>query len=393
MSITTHRTLVARVLLGSCACFPIALVREAPAQSGVSQASQSQPDRLLAGGHYLRAEQPLRAAVQRVPNDAHALSDLSIVDWAFNRLDAAIADAERAVAASPNSAEAHSKLADALGAKLVASNTDPRVGTFAKISLAHRFRKEIDRTLELDPNDVDALQDLAQFYWHAPGMVGGDKQKARQTADRLFTVSPFRGAETRADFVQIDNDNKNEQDISHRNAALQAIWQRAVSAQPESYDARAALAAAYLEETGGVEHLSSAETEAKRALAIDPSRINAYSVLAVVYARTGRWNECDALLKQARERIPEDRTPEYATAVAILNGNLSPQFQKAEQLLRNYLAQSPEGQAPSHATAHWRLGQLLEKQGRKADAVRELQAAVQQDGSLEGAKKDLKRLS
>ena len=62
-------------------------------------------------------------------------------------------------------------------------------------------------------------------------------------------------------------------------------------------------------------------------------------------------------------------------------------------MLRDYLTQPPEGQAPSHAGAHWRLGLVLEKQGRKGDAIRELQTAVQMDGSLDVAKKDLKRLS
>jgi len=157
----------------------------------------SPADKLLADGHYRRAEPVVRAALGRTPNDAHYLSDLSIVDWAFNRLDNAIADSERAVAADQGSAEAHAHLADAIGSKLVSSTA----GTFEKLSLAHRFRKEIDRTLELDPNDVDALQDLAQFYWNAPGMVGGDRTKARQTADKLFTISPFRAASARTDFL------------------------------------------------------------------------------------------------------------------------------------------------------------------------------------------------
>jgi hypothetical protein len=65
----------------------------------------------------------------------------------------------------------------------------------------------------------------------------------------------------------------------------------------------------------------------------------------------------------------------------------------AEQLLRDYLGQPTEGQEPNQAAAHWRLGLVLEREGRKADAVRELQAAVSQDGTLDAAKKDLKRLS
>jgi tetratricopeptide (TPR) repeat protein len=337
-------------------------------------------DKLLAEGHYRRAEQAVRAALARTPNNAHYLSDLSIVDWAFGRLDSAIANGERAVAADPRSAEAHAHLGDALGAKLASSTA----GTMEKLSLAHRFRKEVDKTLELDPNDVDALQDLAQFYWHAPGMVGGDKNKARQTADRLFGISPFRAASARADFL---SDDPNP---ARRNAAIEAVWRTAVAARPADYEARAALAEALLAEPG---HLNEAENEAKRAVAMDPTRVSAWSSLAVVYASTGRWAELDAALKQARAKVPDDRTPQYKAAVAILTVNAGPQMQLAETMLRDYLAQPPEGQAPSHAGAHWRLGLVLERQGRKADAVHEMQTAVQMDGSLDLARKDLKRLS
>jgi predicted Zn-dependent protease len=381
MSIAARRSLLA--FLSVAACLP----PRCESRSLADQTGQPSADHLLDNGHYLRAEQAIRAALQSNPNDAHALSDLSVVDWAFNRLDAAIGDAEKAVAAAPNSAEAHSKLADALGAKIVSSNA----GTFEKISLAHRFRKEIDRTLELDPNDIDALQDLAQFYWNAPGFVGGDKQKARQTADRLFAIAPYQAAAARVDFAS------DEADANRRNTAILAIWQSAVSARPGSYDARAALAAAYLDASPPESHdansLGAAEAEAKRALALDPTRVDAYTVLAVVFTRAGRWDDLTALLKQARDRVPDDCSPQYRAAVAILAGNQNQQLQRAEQLLRDYLAQPPEGRQPSHAGAHWRLGQVLERQGRKAEAVREFQIAVQQDGSLEQAKKDLKRLS
>jgi len=371
----------------------LALVAVLPSVAGTTAAAcQSGADKLLADKHYLRAEQEIRQALQHSPNDAHALSDLSVVDRAFGRWDAALVNAEKAVAVAGNSVEAHSKLADALGGKLLASDADPRVGTFAKISLAHRFRKEIDRTLELDPNDLDALQDLARFYWHAPSMVGGDKQKARQTADRLFQIAPDRGAIARADIAS------DESDAIRRAAAIEAIWREAVAARPESYDGRAALAAALLDEAtldgaSGASHLAAAEAEAKRALALDASRIDAYRVLAAVCSRNSRWSELDALLNQAHASVPDDRAPEFTAAVAILTSAAPSQLPRAEQMLRDYLSQPAEGREPHAADAHWRLGLVLEKEGRRADAARELQTAVQQDPSLEDARKELKRLS
>jgi len=353
---------------------------------------QTGADKLIDDKHYLRAEQEIRRALQRAPNDAHLLSDLSVVDRAFARWDAALANAEKAVAVAGSSVEAHSKLADALGGKLLVSDADPRVGTFTKISLAHRFRKEIDRTLELDPNDLDALQDLARFYWHAPGIVGGDKQKARETADRLFRIAPDRGAIARADIAS------DEGDAPRRAAAIEGIWREAVAARPESYDAHAALAAAYLdratvEGASGANHLAAAEAEAKRALAMDSSRVDGYRVLASVYVLGARWNELDGLLKQARASVPDDRAPEFSAAVTILTSGAPQQLSRAEQMLREYLSQAVEGREPTSATAHWRLGLVLEREGRRGDALRELQLAVQQDGSLEAARVDLKRLS
>jgi tetratricopeptide (TPR) repeat protein len=348
-----------------------------------AQSNHATADQLLAEGHYLRAEHPVRAAVARNPNDAHALIDLSILEWSFNHLDAAIGAAEKAVSAAPNSAEAHAHLADALGSKLIVSTG----GTMEKISLAHRFRKEIDRTLELDPNNIDSLEDLAQFYWHAPGLVGGDRNKARQTADKLFQLSPFRGSRARADFALDDSDP------NRRAKAVVGIWQTAVAARPNEYDCRAALASAYLEQATDPNHLANAEAEAKRAKTLDATRIDAYKTLAVVYAKAGRWDELDTVLKQAKANVPDDRAPEYVAAMAILSDDNEAQLQRAELLLRDYLGQTAEAQGPTHASAHWRLGQVLERQGRKADAVREFQTAVSQDGSLDGAKKDLKRLS
>ena len=352
-------------------------------RSALAQLDHAGADRLLAEGHYLRAEQPVRTAVERSPNDAHALVNLSILEWSFNRLDAAIGASERAVSAAANSAEAHAHLADALGSKLIVSTA----GTMEKISLAHRFRKEIDKTLELDPNNVDSLQDLAQFYWNAPGLVGGDKNKARQTADKLYQLSPFRGASARADFAT------GESDPGRRAATVVGIWKAAVAARPNDYDCHAALAAAYLEQTADPNHLANAEAEAKRARALDTMRIDAYKTLAVVYANAGRWEELDGTLKQAKMDVPDDRAPEYVAATAIFNENNGAQWQRAEALLRDYLGQTTEAQEPSHARAHWRLGQVLEREGNKVEAVRELQTAISQDGSLDGAKKDLRRLS
>jgi tetratricopeptide (TPR) repeat protein len=359
---------------------PLLLAVTGPGTIFAQHSASADPDALIADGHYLRAQAALQPALQRTPNDAHTLVQKSILEWAFFHVDSAIATAEKAVAAADKSAEARIQLTNSLGAKLIINNT----GTFERMNLARRFRKEADRSLELDPQNLDALEASARFYWEAPGMLGGDKAKALQLSDRIANLDPARGAAIKAGFLV-------EKDKAKRDAAVEVLWKAAVAAAPNSADAHAGLSEAYFKE--GTGNLSLAETEARRALTLKPSRITAYRQLAEIYARTARWDDLDKLLKQAHTAVPDDLSPDYQAARIILVSDAKAQFAHAEQYLHAYLGQPAEGQEPPLAAAHWRLGLILEKQGHHAEAIKELQTAISMDSSLEGAKKDLERLS
>jgi tetratricopeptide (TPR) repeat protein len=333
-------------------------------------AQQSPADKLFIEGHYLRAQPIVHAAFQRSPNDVHALVKESAIEWAFFHQDVSIALAEKAVALAENSAEAHAQLTNALGVKLMSSTAS----TMQKIGLARRFRQEAERSLQFNPNNPDSLEDMAQYLWNAPSFVGGDKAKTQQFAEHLAQVDPIRGATLKASFAS------DEKDESTR-----------LLAHAESYAAHMGLSAAYCDEAGDM--LSLCESEAKHALALDPTRIVAYRQLAVLYATTARWDDLDSTMRNARTAVSDDLSPQYQAARIILVNNVTTQLNRAEQYLRSYLSQPVEGQEPPLAAAHWRLGLVLEKQGRKPEAVQEIQTAVNQDSSLEGAKKDLKRLN
>ncbi|WP_263382935.1 tetratricopeptide repeat protein [Granulicella arctica] len=365
------RTFIPVVLTLLCAATPVTVT--------VTAQQTTAADALIADAHYLRARPLTQATLQKSPDDVHAIIQSSILSWAFFHFDEAITKAEKAVALADRSADAHTQLTNALGAKLVSSSA----GTFEKMSLARRFRKEADLSLELDPKSFDAIEDSARFYWNAPSVVGGDRSKAQQLADRLTHLDPTRGAALKAGFAA------DEKDKAKRDAATESIWRTAVAAQPDSADAHAGLGAALFEEG----KLPQAEAADRRAIALKPTRIAPYRQLAVIYATAGRWDDLEKLLKQAHTAVPDNLSPDYHAARIILTNNAAAQLGHAEQYLRAYLAQPAEGEEPSHAAAHWRLGLILEKQGRKNDAVQELRDAVHEDGSLEDAKKDLKRLS
>jgi len=358
---------------GSLAC--LSLLFFIPAWS-----QQSAADKLIAQGHYARARPLVQASLEKNPQDINALVALSTIQWAFGQLDASTSTAERAVLAADGSAAAHAQLVNTLGAKLAS----PKVGSIEKMSLSRRFRKEADRTLQLDPGNLYAHEALARFYWYAPSIASGSKAKARQMVDKLVPLDAVRAYALKAEL------DATETDTSKTLVAIQSDWREAAAASPESYEARVGLGRILL--IAGSDRLRAAEDEARKALALDPLRAAAYRLLAAVYVTTARWDDLDAHLKRARLAVPDDLGAEFIAAQTILDRNVGSQWGRAEEYLRDYLKQPSEGLEPTLATAHWRLATVLQKEGRKDAALSELQMAVNLDPSLDEAKQQLKRL-
>ncbi len=271
---------------------------------------QSTADRLLADGHYRRAQPVAQAALQKNPRDIDALIAISTIQWAYGQLESATAEAEKAVPATNESAIAHAQLANILGARLARGKT----GTIEKFGLSRHFREEADRTLELDPSNLYAHEALARFYRYAPSMVGGDKVNARHMVDQLIILDSTRGFALKAELDATNSDK------AKGLTAVLEDWKQAVATAPGSYIAHAGLSAFLV--TLNNDNLKWSEDEAKRALAIDPSRIAAYRLLAEICVLTGQWEKLDAALKRARTAVPDDLSPDFTAAQTIIDRNI-----------------------------------------------------------------------
>ena len=335
-------------------------------------------DNLLADGHYGGALPLVRIALQRNPQDVDALIALSTIEWAYGELGMATVNAEKAVATAEGSAKAHAQLINVLGATLASG----KASTLEKLSLARRFRREVDRTLQLDPGNLHAHEALARYYWYAPSLSGGDRAKAQQIVGQLIGLDAARGYALKAELDGTDPDRVK------RLTTVLDDWKQAVTTAPRSYTAHAGLSECFLH-AGNVK---AAADEAKMALAINPSRITAYRLLTEIYVTSGEWENLDGLLQRARMAMPNDLSPEFTAAQTILDREMQSQYVRAEGYLRNYLDQPAEGLGPTLPVAHWRLGQVLEREGRRATALTEVQTAVNLDPSLDGARRDMKRL-
>jgi UDP-N-acetylglucosamine:LPS N-acetylglucosamine transferase len=306
--------------------------------AGTCLSQRSSPAALIEYGHWKRARAVVEERLRNAPNDPEYLFYLSQIRNAFGDHSTPLPLAEKAVALSPRTAKFHRQLAEVLG--VMAQYANP----IKQLFLARRFRKEIDTTLALDPNDVQALRDLLEFYLLAPGIAGGDRQQAEIAARRIAKIDSVEGLLAEARIASFEK----------RTADAHAYLRRAVEDKPERYRARITLAQFDLQP----EHTNpgEAEMQAKASLAIEGGRADAYAILAETYAGQSRWSALDALLADAARAVPDDRIAYYRAAERIVaTGSELP---KAEQYLRMYVAQEPEGNEPALGDAKRELTRI-----------------------------------
>jgi tetratricopeptide (TPR) repeat protein len=335
-------------------------------------ADPGKAEALIEAGHWKRARAIVEPRVAANPRDSQAVWLLSRIKLAFGDLDGALVPAQQAVALEDGNSDFHLQQAEVYGQMAA------RASMFAAAGLARKFKGELDASLARNPKNLDALDALMQYSYQAPGLMGGDKGKARSIADQLVQLSPVHGHLAQAELAREAKDE----------AKVEESLRQAVKADPKNYEAQTALAGFYT-------HLprrntEEAEKHAREALRRDPGRAKAYSILATVLALERRWNELEAVLSASEKAVPDDLAPYFHSTNAVLEVGV--ELQRGEAYVRKYLGQEPEGEEPDAAHAHRLLGLVLEKQGRNQQAISELEIAVQMNPRFKEAKEDLKRV-
>jgi tetratricopeptide (TPR) repeat protein len=330
---------------------------------------------LLEGGHWKQARALLEPRVKANPSDAEAAAQLASVREAYGDSDGALQLAERAVKLKPDVAEYHWQLAWVVG------NQAQHANVLHQFGLARRFRQEAETTIALDPKHIDARLGMITYYIKAPGILGGDRQKADEMAEEVARIDAASGYLARARVLS-DSDTAGDFETLYRQAA------EAARTPDVKYDATAALSNWYFAQKPP--RYDAAEQQCRALVKIDPHRVGGYRGLAVIYATAARWPELDAVLAESEKGVPDNLASYYrAATIIVLQGN---DYARADRYLRKYLTQEPEPNAAAPAYAHWRLGQTLEKEGKRADAIAELEQCAKLKPDLEDARKDLVRL-
>ena len=107
---------------------------------------------------------------------------------------------EKAVAADPSNSEYEMWLARAYGRR--AETSTP----FTAPGYASKTRQHFEKSVQLNPRNLEALSDLFEYYLEAPGFLGGGFQKAAAIAGRIAAQDAAEGQLAQAKLAEEKKD-------------------------------------------------------------------------------------------------------------------------------------------------------------------------------------------
>jgi tetratricopeptide (TPR) repeat protein len=208
---------------------------------------------------------------------------------------------EKATAAAPADSVFALWLARAYGRRAETSNPFIAPGHASK---AHRY---FEKAVELDPKNLEAMNDLFEYYLEAPGFLGGGFDKAQAIARRMSELNPAEG-----------------------------FWAQAKLAEKRK-------------------EYGAAEMELRRAAAAAPRQIGKLIELARLLTRQGRYQDADKAIDAAEQIAPNTPRLIYAKADLYIKSNRH--LDVARRLLEQYLSSSLTPDDPPRADAQKLLRQ------------------------------------
>jgi Flp pilus assembly protein TadD len=173
---------------------------------------------------------------------------------------------------------------------------------------ASKARVYFERSVKLNPLNMEALSDLFEYYLEAPGFLGGGVDKAEKIGERMGEIDAGEG-----------------------------YWAQARLAEKRK-------------------ELGSAEEQLRRALEASPQRIGRFIDLARFLARQGRFQEADQNIARAEKIAPN--SPKLVFAKADLYVKHKRNLDVAKNLLKRYMSMSLSPDDPPRSDAAKLLKQV-----------------------------------
>jgi tetratricopeptide (TPR) repeat protein len=292
------------------------------------------PDGLLTQGH---ADEAI-ALLNQQPNLGPAgekdfllcRAHFDVQDW-----NKAVSACQKAVSADPGNTRYHLWLGRAYGEKADKSEF------LAAASLAKKVHEEFETAIQLDPQNLDARMDLAEFYIEAPAIVGGGKSKAEAQLQAIQALDPVRAYQVKAMLAEKDK------------------------------------------------NYSAAEQDYRAAVNASHNKGLAWLNLGFFYKRLKQWEAMETALQHAVAAPPDH--PEVKMEAAETLVRVDRDIPTAEKWLREYLSSDMVESAPAFKAYYW-LGEAKEKEGDTAAAAQSYRTALTLASNYSPAQDALHRL-
>lgn len=216
------------------------------------------------------------------------------------------------------------------------------VSIFRKRSVASRMKAALHATLELDPAHIGAHEELSDFYYYAPRIVGGSATKAQEQIAALDAISAADALRVRAKHA-FDDDPRTAESLLSQAIALQPrnaeLWFQRGRARQKSLEKDAA-----------------ALNDFDRALELGHDQIGIHYYIGRLTVRLRR------------------------------------DLDRGEQSLRRYLEGIGPDESRNRAFAHYRLAQIFEIRDQDAQARQHAELSLELEPELDEARGLLQRL-
>ncbi len=219
-------------------------------------------------------------------------------------LDEAIDHGEVAVELDDKNAEYHFELG------MIYAEDAMDASIFRAPFIAGDIKEQFERTVELDPDHLQGRIALAQFYLQAPGISGGDVDKALEQAKIVATMDEMQGGFLLSQ-VYIDKEN-----FSKAEAELKTLEEK-YGNDPEFY---------YFYNNYGYFLLNQGRVDEaiekfKKQVSLAPKEANPYDSLGEAYRKKGMLAESLKQYKKAYSISPSDRVKDIIEELKEEIGN------------------------------------------------------------------------
>jgi tetratricopeptide (TPR) repeat protein len=322
-----------------CAVAPLS-----PALAGAHRAPASAPDdaadlrsakESFNVGDYATARKTLQAALEKSAADPEIHFWLGRSSYELFDFNSAAASFERAIQLQPKSSLYHEWLGQAYSEKADREHS---------LSLAHKTKKEFQSAVQLDPSNVSARRDLAEYDMDAPWIAGGNKDDARKQVEAIAALDPVEGSLARAQYVF---------HVEKKPAQAEEIYRQLLQQKPK--------------------------------------HIEPYFEIARFFQGRGSPADLELAIQGAAAIDPADPRLDYFRGVGKFLENTD--LPGAERLLAHYVGSAPQrSDWPFHADALEWLGRTLEAEGKRAEAIAQYREALRLEPKRKIARERLNKL-